>query len=117
MDNSVERWIGLRLWVYKTRDGSMPAAIIQRSHRGGRQSDHLLGRGNIPPHRADLCRQDAYVAALAGLLTLRGAVMLHNDLMHLLRAEPPASPVGDHGGTEELLDSGGRIKIGPPPPP
>jgi hypothetical protein len=115
--HSVERWDGLRLWVYRTRDGSMPCAVIMRRTRGARQDDTLLGRSNIEPHIAQLAHQDPYLALLAGLLQLRGAVVLNNQLMSILRAERPASPVGDHGGTEDMLDTQGRIKIESPPPP
>lgn len=117
MDSSnVERWDGLRLWVYRTRNGQMPVAVIMRSSRGGRQQDTLLGRSAVLPAERELALADPYVALLAGIVAIRGRVFTANGLQRLLSAEPPASPVGDHGGTEDAIDTQGRIKIESPPP-
>ena len=102
MDNNVERWDGLRLWVYRTRHHHMPCAVIMRSSRGGQQHDTLLGRHEIPPHLVDVSERDPYVALLAALTCLRGAVFVENEFQRILRARAAASPVGDHGGTEPL---------------
>jgi len=115
-DSNVERWDGLRLWVYRTRNGQMPVAVIMRYSRGGRQQDILLGRSFVPPSDRELAQADPYVALLAGIVAVRGRVFTASGLNRLLAAEPAPSPVGDHGGTEAALDSTGRIKIESPPP-
>lgn len=98
MNEDSQRWDGLRLWVYRTRNGGMPAAVIMRSTTGMRQRDTLLGRTELPPPLADLGRQDPYMALLAALVQLRGAVIVHNQLRAVLAARPPGVPLGTTGG-------------------
>jgi hypothetical protein len=100
--NNVERWDGLRLWVYRTSSGGMPCAVIMRYSRGGRQDDVLLGRHEVPTALREQALADPYYALLAAILQLRGAVFVQNELAHMLRAQPTPSPRGDHGGTIPL---------------
>ena len=116
MGNSVERWDGLRLWVYRTRAGQMPCALIMRYSRGGQQNDTLLGRENIGREYRELAEKDPYAALLLALVRMRGAVFVQNELREIHRASAAPSPVGDHGGTEEAIDTEGKIKIESPPP-
>jgi hypothetical protein len=93
-----DRWDGLRLWVYRTRLGGMPCAVIMRRTSGGRQHDTLLGRANLPEVLADMGREDPYVALLGALVQLRGAVIVHNQLRAILAARPSGVPLGTTGG-------------------
>lgn len=70
----------------------------------------------MPRELRDLAKADPYVALLAGIVAVRGRVFTANALQRLLAAQPPASPVGDHGGTEAAIDTQGRIKIESLPP-
>lgn len=115
-DSNVERWDGLRLWVYRTRGAYMPAAVIMRYSRGGRQDDVLLGRSAVPVSQQKLALGDPYAALLAGLIQLRSAVIVQTQMEALLRASAAASPLGDHGGTEPLLDTGGNLRNAADPP-
>ena len=93
----------------------MPAALIMRYRRGGRQDDVLLGRTEVPAYRRELALGDPYAALLAAVLELRGAVFVQNALIHLLRAERPASPPGIIGG-QAALDIVGRMSSEDDPP-
>jgi hypothetical protein len=99
MSGTVERWDGLRLWVYKTRDGGMPAALIMRHHQDLRQHDVLLARGQVRTQHRDLALADPYAALLAALVQMRGAPLLQTALVNILRAADPLPPLGDHGGS------------------
>jgi hypothetical protein len=98
MTNSVERWDGLRLWVYRTRDGGMPAAVIMRHRELNMQHDVLLGRGAVRPQHRELALADPYAALLAALVQLRGPAIVQSQLMNILRAADPLPPLGGQGG-------------------
>ena len=112
---NVERWDGLRLWVYRVGNGEMPCALIMRYSRGGNQDDVLLGRSRIPAPSRPAALADPYAALLLAILELRGSAFVHNLLLDFLARECAPSPVGDHGGTEPL-DIPGNVKDEAPPP-
>ena len=88
----------------------MPAAVIMRYSRGGRQDDVLLARGQVPPHHRDLALADPFAALLAAVMQLRGATFVHNELLDLLARQRTASPLGDHGGRQVPIDQAATLE-------
>ena len=108
--SSVERWTGVRLWVYRGTTATMACALLLRSSQGGRYQDRLLARGVAPAPPGGVASTDACAAALAGVMALRGEGWVRLTLDQLLREARSGPPGGLQGDTPPGLDTAATLK-------
>lgn len=95
----VERWSGLRLWVYRTRQGKAPCALILRTVEGRGQREQLLARGQIDCAPGSEASIDPLAALVASLVDLYGPQRVSQALaLHLTGNAGPAPLEGPQGG-------------------
>jgi hypothetical protein len=100
----VERWSGVRLWVYRTRFGTASTSITLRRADGRVYADNLLARGELPLPAGGVASRSSGAALVGALVALLGAAQVH-DLVDQLEAERlAASPGGGpQGGSDRDL--------------
>lgn len=100
----VERWSGVRLWVYRTRTGTATTSITLRRADGRVYADNLLARGEYPLPPGGVASQSSGAALVAALVALLGGERVH-ELVEQVEAERlPASPGGgSQGGSDGYL--------------
>jgi hypothetical protein len=108
--HSGNRWVGLRLWIYRGQGEASPVALILRHADGGLYRDRLVARGQAPVPPGGLASTNPDYAVIAGILAIyRPADVL--EMIAQLLAEGGSAPLeGPQGDTPPGLDSAAILK-------
>lgn len=99
--DSVERWTGVRLWVYRAPGGKSPCSIILRRSTSGLHRDVLIGRSGFTMEPASRASLEPEYALLAGLVAILGLVRVQEMLDSQSAAQQLRGPRGDYRGNRD----------------
>ena len=97
--DSVERWSGVRLWVYRASSGPAPCAVMVRRQTGRLQRDVMISRSQIPMTPGSRASMEPVYALSAGLVACFGEGVLEVVQDVIAANASSRFPLGGDGGT------------------
>lgn len=94
----VERWSGVRLWIFRTRSGRLSYSITRRGSDNVYRVDSQLARGDTMCAPGSWASRSLLHALLAALVSSYGPAMVATALSEVRQELELGAPSGGQGG-------------------